>query len=454
MRSIRFRLVLPVFFGGLTVALMAWDLHNQRVIESMGMSWDAGAPIWPYQASSLFLFAVNAPAYLLAAPFFFLDHLRTLPMRYPLMLPLILFWWWWIGTRIDFGILGRRRYRHPKLTAVVLVALAVALLYGATRGILDGLRWWKEYGGGFPAVYAILLIRTSGQVPWCLALAAGALMAAVRLVRGRFPPLPPATEMRPKYLNSAVGAALVVLYVGAVALLDRSPATIVDRNSCLAGAGGGCVHGTVVEEGDKPVGGIEVECVPAHKTGDARWYATRHEWTDKQGRYSFDELEPGEYLLAVHWDAAPDADHPFATAFYPGVEDEAAANRVTVTVSSRTNLHPLQVRRLEVATIIVRVLWSDGTRPERSNLAFHNTGYPQQAVIGNVAPQVDSGNGHFTLPTGFEYDARATVNCDTGKVIESRESKPAQRIRVAATSTPAELTFVIPGPPCALWTPK
>ena len=45
----------------------------------------------------------------------------------------------------------------------------------------------------------------------------------------------------------------------------------------------------------------------------------------------------------------------------------------------------------------------------------------------------------------------ASVECDAGKVIESRESRPDQRIKVADGLTPAEMTFIIPGPRCPLW---
>jgi len=86
--NIRCRVTLPIVFGGLAAALMAWDIHNTHVMESMGMAWDTGAPIWPYQSSFLILFAINFPAFVLAAPFFVLGQLQTYPMRI-MMLPLI-----------------------------------------------------------------------------------------------------------------------------------------------------------------------------------------------------------------------------------------------------------------------------------------------------------------------------------------------------------------------------
>jgi hypothetical protein len=106
------------------------------------------------------------------------------------------------------------------------------------------------------------------------------------------------------------------------------------------------------------------------------------------------------------------------------------------------------LRKLDVATIKINVLWADGTRPERSNIYFKNILYPRH---GGTAPQIDNGTGEFTLPKGFEYDAVASVECDAGKIIESRESKPDQKVKVADGLTPAEMSFVIPGPRCTLW---
>jgi len=447
MRNIRFRLVLPIVFGFLAVALMAWDYENQRMVEIVGMGWDTGPPMWPYRAISDLLFAVNAPAYVLAAPFFFFHYMQTASTRYPLLFPLIVFWWWWIGTRIDFGVLVWRHYRHPKLAAGLLVVIAVVPVYFGCVGALDGFEWWKEYGRTSPPVNSIVLIGIVGPALWFLVLASGALKGAIQLAKWRLP-LP--TETRPKYMKFAVGTTLFFLYVVVVALFGRTRPVIVDHDSCVIDRlnGLGCLHGNIVDESGKSVSGIMVDLIPTYKTGDARWIATKHDWTDEQGRYNLNQLEPGEYFLAVHGDDAPDSDYPFATAYYPGVENETTASSVTITTSSHTNIDQLRLRRLEVMTIKVTVMWADGTRPERSNLRFHNATYPQQASIGRTEPQVDDGMGQFTLPTGFEYDALAYVQCDSGKIIESRESRPVQHITVGKGSTPAGMTFVIPGPPC------
>lgn len=74
-------------------------------------------------------------------------------------------------------------------------------------------------------------------------------------------------------------------------------------------------------------------------------------------------------------------------------------------------------------------------------------------MIGDVAPQVDGGKGQFTLPVGFDYDASAAVHCDAGTQIETRESRPVQQIRIADGFTLREITFMIPGVRCEVWTP-
>jgi len=77
--------------------------------------------------------------------------------------------------------------------------------------------------------------------------------------------------------------------------------------------------------------------------------------------------------------------------------------------------------------------------------------WPLPPLRPKRAPQIDNGTGEFTLPKGFEYDAVASIECDAGKLIEPRMSRPDQRIKVADGLTPAEMTFIIPGPRCPLW---
>ena len=216
----------------------------------------------------------------------------------------------------------------------------------------------------------------------------------------------------------------------------------------------GSVRGMLVDETDSPVRGVEVELIPVGKTGNERWYATLRDWTNQQGEYRFSSVNPGEYFLAVQKRSAPDGRHPFVGTYYPGVDHELSADRILVVASSPTDLHTLRLQRIDTVTLKVTVIFEDGSRPAWSNLLFHNLSFPDQAVIGDEAPGVENGLGEFTIPKGFEYYAQAKVDCDAGPRIETRESRPVQRIRIEDGLTPDEITFLIPGSACRLWSPK
>ncbi len=229
---------------------------------------------------------------------------------------------------------------------------------------------------------------------------------------------------------------------------------IRDPDSCEVSRETGCIHGTVTDESRQPIRGVMVELFPAGSTGDERWRSRKSEWTDRLGRYRFDRIEPGEYLVATHYYGAPDGRHPFVPSFFPGVGAENHAQRIAIRPRERQSLIPLRLRPLSLANIRVEVVWSDGSRPEWSSLLFHNRSYPNQAAIGDEAPGVEDGRGTFLLPLGFDYEAVAQVNCDAGTRIESRESQPVRQVIASKGVAPRELVFTLPGSPCKLWRPN
>ena len=240
----------------------------------MGMGWDMGPPFWPYQAVYLLLFTINAPAFVLSMPILKLLNLQTLSLQYGVWFPSIVGWWWWIGTRIDFGVLGRRHYRHAKVFVGVFTIASLGLIYVAARTTLSELHWWMEYGRNSSPFRVTTLLRTAGPVLWCLVLAGGCLIATKRLFQGR---IAPATGNRHKYHALVFGAALVGLYVFVIHRWDKALNPPFDYDECAVDRlyELGCVHGTVVDESGKPISHIEVDLIPIHKTGDARWYGTQ-----------------------------------------------------------------------------------------------------------------------------------------------------------------------------------
>ena len=175
----RWRVILPLVVGCVSGLLMIWDLHNYHVIVAMGMAWDTGPPVWPYEASWMAFVAINAPAQVLCLPFFYLFDLRTAPARYPLLFPVAVFWWWWLGRRIESGLLPSRPFRHRWLASAGFALPALGLYFVTAMMLLDDARFCSKYHVDLGP----RLARTSGPSLWCLLIAVTLTLCAIRATR-------------------------------------------------------------------------------------------------------------------------------------------------------------------------------------------------------------------------------------------------------------------------------
>jgi hypothetical protein len=166
--------------GIVSLPLVLWDIHNERVIVSMGMAWDAGAPIWPYQTSDILLRLLNGPAYYVTMPF--ANALRlSAASQYLLVFPAILLWWWFLGLRLDHGlVITKSRWRWPVFS--FLVFLSLLLLWAATSIFVECFRWWFRYAEVFSRLNALLMAaRFLTPAAWSVLIALLAVTAAKRV---------------------------------------------------------------------------------------------------------------------------------------------------------------------------------------------------------------------------------------------------------------------------------
>jgi hypothetical protein len=170
--STRLRIVLPSLMGILSLPLVLWDIHNERVIESIGMGWDTGAPIWPYQASDILLRLLNGPAYSVAMPIANLLRLAA-PTHYLLVVPAILIWWWFLGS-----ILERRLARWPVFGMFVVL---VALLLWAATSTPSVFRLRIDYRASHLST-TLLILRFLTPAAWFTLLTSLLLVKARRVV--------------------------------------------------------------------------------------------------------------------------------------------------------------------------------------------------------------------------------------------------------------------------------
>jgi hypothetical protein len=86
MRPLKWGLRLPAVLGCATAGLMAWEQYNATVIALMGMRWDIGAPMWPFQTPEIILGILDAPAYFIADPVWWTFNLQSAQQRHPVLL--------------------------------------------------------------------------------------------------------------------------------------------------------------------------------------------------------------------------------------------------------------------------------------------------------------------------------------------------------------------------------
>ena len=141
--------------------------------------------------------------------------------------------------------------------ACVLTTVSLGLLYVAARATLGEIHWWMEYSRNSSPYRVRTLLRTVAPVLWCLVLASGCLIAAMRLFQGR---IAPAREGRHKYRLPVIGVAVVGLYVFVIHRCDKSLNPPPNYDECAVDRlyGLGCIHGTIVNESGKPLSLIEV----------------------------------------------------------------------------------------------------------------------------------------------------------------------------------------------------
>jgi hypothetical protein len=374
---------------------------------------------------SILLFLFDAPALLLARPFFDLFRAYSALAHGTLILiatPLI---WYWIGDRIDFGAL-RPPYRYPRLLGALLLIAAVVLAVLTFRGLGDTSAWWQIYGS-YLSERRWIFVVDSGPIAWVLGVIFCFFLIGLRLFRtGSLPPVSTASrDHKVTLIAILVWSAAFALTPAVEAMRNYNHADVsrgdLDPDSCVIDAASGCLHGSVVTAAGAPIRGVFLDIVPL--TAPANTHPTMKDWTyaDRKGRYSFDNLEPGEYLVGVHICSAPSAEQPYPTTFYPGVEQDAYATHLHIEANKKITLSPLKVRSLTLTTFTVEIRWPDGSHPLRSNLLVRNKSF-NQATIGDVAPQIDNGTGSFTLPDHSDYEVHAAVECDETSKIGQRET--------------------------------
>lgn len=170
----------------------------------------------------------------------------------------------------------------------------------------------------------------------------------------------------------------------------------------------GRIAGRVVLSNGEPAPGIDLTLIQLDKRGGkerSNFLFGSGARTDEQGDYSFDEVAPGRYKVAMNMYRFPTDDSPYPTIYWPGSRTEAEAVPIEVleaTVAQRYDFRlPAEPKSARVNGLVIG---PDG-RPAKA-VQVYITALPDKSIALNDEnrPQTDTeGRFSFTALEGYSY---------------------------------------------------
>jgi hypothetical protein len=132
--------------------------------------------------------------------------------------------------------------------------------------------------------------------------------------------------------------------------------------------------------------------------------------SDERGRYTIDDIPPGDYYLGINIGSAPVKEHPYPVTYYPSTPDIRQATRISIGIGANVQDFDLRVPgRLSVVTVRGRIQTASGTPPplqDRPQIRIREPGLSGQIETKEI--EVDAeGRFRYDLCEGIRYSVSA-----------------------------------------------
>jgi protocatechuate 3,4-dioxygenase beta subunit len=175
----------------------------------------------------------------------------------------------------------------------------------------------------------------------------------------------------------------------------------------------GLIRGRIYDAQGKPVGEqVQVTLVASESAG-ADAVEGRNEYTDKQGRYEFDGLPPGRYLLGINIADVPNKNTPFPKIYHPSGGTPAQATVITLGEGQKLDDYDFHLPPPLVAQTITGTAYlEDGKPAVGATLELYDLERPESGVWG-IDAKTDA-HGRFKVKAfrGRRYQLRAYLADD------------------------------------------
>jgi hypothetical protein len=202
----------------------------------------------------------------------------------------------------------------------------------------------------------------------------------------------------------------------------------------------GIVEGTALDHQGNPVHRLRVELVQVLAGGGVSNVYTAWSDTDQSGRFHFNRVAAGTFVLGVNIASAPTDEEPYIGTYYPGVQNVSDAHRFNFQPNSNTSGLVLRLPPpLNRRKVKVHVYWADGTPVNEDARAFAEY-QGHRAAQGNAM----SGNVvELVLIEGLDYNIDADWFSLSGAPVHHVVSG---KVKLAAGRGPATLDIRLNSP--------
>ena len=157
--------------------------------------------------------------------------------------------------------------------------------------------------------------------------------------------------------------------------------------------------------------GVSVEIRPV--TGKTRDSFLRHDITDEQGFFGFEQIIDGQYLIVVNHEGVVSSREPFPTVYYPDVFEREKAKIINVTEGEDQRDIRIRVPKVSETITLTGLLRSADGIPVVSGAVVFRTVQTDKRINGTAMTRTDT-EGNFTIRIlkGFEGELSGSAVID------------------------------------------
>ena len=162
------------------------------------------------------------------------------------------------------------------------------------------------------------------------------------------------------------------------------------------------ISGSVVDARGRPLSRVQVSLQPM----DVNNKSINFEYTDEQGRFAIESIDPGNYIIVVNEDGEKTVEAPFSVFYYPNVTEQARARIFRVRAGDNIKGLKIVPNTEEMVTVKGVVRYVDGTPARKATVRFKSAKMP--GVNGDALEDTNAqGQFSFKILKGLPGELRA-----------------------------------------------